>query len=345
MIFETVAVGGCRSYLVGCPKACLAALIDPEASQLDRYRALAASHGVRIAWIIDTHTHADHFTGAKKFSAALDAPVIMHRYSPAPFADMRVDDGDAIKVGDLLFTVLHTPGHTRDSMCLHVEDRVFTGDTLLIGGTGRTDLPSGNPEQLHASLFDKLLKLPPETRVYPAHEYKGRETTTIGDELATNPRLQKRDRAEFVEMMNTLNLNMPTHLTEALRVNMSGGSSVSDLLAEASARVPFMAFESLQALVDARPNDLVILDVREHGEYLSGRIPGALHIPRGQLELRANQELPDPTMRIVSYCEFGKVSTLATDTLRQMGYARAVALDGGFSAWRAQDLPLELDAG
>ena len=199
MIFETIAVGGCRSYLIGCPNACVAALIDPEASQLDRYRALAAQHGVRIAWIIDTHTHADHFTGAKKFAAAFNAPIIMHRDSPAPFTDMRVDDGDSIKVGDILLTVLHTPGHTRDSMCLVAHDRVFTGDTLLIGGTGRTDLPSGSPEQLHASLFDKLLKLPPETGVYPAHEYMGRETTTIGAEIAEfNPHLDHDNKTQDI---------------------------------------------------------------------------------------------------------------------------------------------------
>jgi rhodanese-related sulfurtransferase len=267
----------------------------------------------------------------------------MHRYSPAPYADMRLDEGDSIKVGDLLLTALHTPGHTRDSMCLVMSDRVFTGDTLMIGGTGRTDLPSGDPDQLHDSLFGKLLKLDPALTIYPAHEYKGRPATTLGEEIATNPRLQKRDRAEFVAMMKALDLTMPTHLTEALRVNMNGGASVSEMLAAAAASVPFMALRDLHTLCAARPNDLVILDVRERDAFAKDRIPGAKLVPRGQLELRVNDELPDPTLRIVAYCEFGKISTLAADTLRKMGFSRAAALDGGMKAWREQGFAVEKD--
>jgi glyoxylase-like metal-dependent hydrolase (beta-lactamase superfamily II)/rhodanese-related sulfurtransferase len=341
MIFETIATGGCRSYLIGCPNTLAAALIDPEASQLDRYRALAARHGVRIRYVIDTHTHADHFTGAKRLAAALDAPVVMHRSSPAPFADLRLDEGDSLKIGDILLTALHTPGHTRDSMCLIGPDRVFTGDTLLIGGTGRTDLPTGDPDMLYESLFEKLLKLDPALKVYPAHEYKGRETTTIGEEIATNPRLQKKERGAFVAMMRALDLSMPTHLTEALRVNMSGGASVAEMLAAAADAVPFVSLGDLNKQIAARPNDLVVLDVREREQFEKDRIPGARLLPRGQLELRVNEELPDPTIRIVTYCEFGKISTLAADTLRKMGFTRAVALDGGMKAWREQGLPTE----
>lgn len=341
MIFEIVATGGCRSYLVGCERTFVGALIDPEVSQLDRYRALAGKHGVRIAYVIETHTHADHFSGAKKLGAALGVPIVMNRHSPAPFADMRLDEGDSLKIGDVLLTALHTPGHTRDSMCLVGEDRVFTGDTLLIGGTGRTDLPTGDPDMLHESLFEKVLKLDPAMTVYPAHEYKDRVSTTIGAELKDNPRLQKRERSEFVAMMRALDLSMPTHLTEALRVNMSGGSSVSELLAAAAASVPFMSLSELNRQIGARPNDLIVLDVRERAEFAKDRVPGAKHVPRGQLELRVNDEFPDPTMRIVTYCEFGKISTLAADTLRRMGFTRAVALDGGMKAWRESGFGVE----
>jgi rhodanese-related sulfurtransferase len=236
--------------------------------------------------------------------------------------------------------VLHTPGHTRDSMCLVAEDRVFTGDTLLIGGTGRTDLPTGDPEALHASLFDRLLKLEPALEVYPAHDYKNQGHTTIAQELAANPRLQKRDRAEFVAMMRNLNLTMPAHLTEALRTNMSGGKTVAQLLAEAAATVPFMSLEELKRRVESRESGLVVLDVRERDAYEAGHIPGARLLPRGQLELRVNQDLPDPTPRILAYCEFGRISTLAAATLREMGYQRAVALDGGMKAWREAGFPV-----
>ena len=164
----------------------------------------------------------------------------------------------------------------------------------------------------------------------------------IGQEAAENPRLQTRDRAGFVAMMNALNLAAPTHLTEALRTNISGGRPIAQLLAEAAAAVPFMALSELNERLAGRPNDLVVLDVREKDAFEDGHIPTARHLPRGQLELRVNDELPDPTLRIVVCCEFGKISTLATRTLRDLGFLRAAALDGGLKAWRDQGLPLEV---
>ena len=339
MIFEQIATGGCQSYLVGCTDTCAAALIDPESSQVDRYVALAARESVRIRYLVDTHTHADHFSGTRELARLLEVPVVMHRASPAPFVDMRLDDGEMLVVGNLRLRVMHTPGHTRDSMCLIAEDRVFTGDTLLIGGTGRTDLPTGDPAALHASLFEHLLKLGPALEVYPAHDYKGQGHTTLGQELAGNPRLQKSGRAEFVEMMRSLNLSMPTHLTEALRTNMTGGKTVAQLLAQAAATVPFMSLEELKTRVESGATDLIVLDVRERDAYEEGHIPGARLLPRGQLELRVNQDLPDPTPRILAYCEVGRISTLAAATLREMGYQRAVALDGGMMAWREAGFP------
>lgn len=341
MIFEQVANGGCQSYLIGCGDACVGALIDPEVRKIDRYRALAAQHGVRIQYIIDTHTHADHFSASKQLSEILGMPVVAHRNSPAPYIDLRVDEGDVIKVGNIRLTVLHTPGHTRDAICLVGSDRVFTGDTLLIGATGRTDLPGGDPEQLHDSLFNKLLKLDPGLRVYPAHVYKGSSCSTIEEELRSNPRLQKRDRGEFVEMMRTLSLSMPEHLTEALRVNMSGGVSVAQLLNEAAAEVPFMSMDEVKRRVETGANDFIVLDVRERDAFDAAHIPSAKHLPRGQLELRVNEALPDPTLRIVTCCEFGKVSTLAAATLRRLGFTRAVALDGGMKAWKEKGYQTE----
>ncbi len=334
MIFEQIATGGCQSYLVGCEATRSAVLIDPEFSQIDRYLGLVSQLGLHVRYVVDTHTHADHFSGSRELGKALDAPVVMNRLSPAPFADIRLDDGDMLIVGEMRLQALHTPGHTRDSMCLVMADRVFTGDTLLIGGTGRTDLPSGDPHQLHESLFDKLLKLPAELLVFPAHDYKGRSHSTLAVEIAENPRLQKTDRADFVEMMQSLDLSAPTHLTEALRTNMSGGKTVGQLLAEAAAKAPFMSMAELQARIGGNSRDLVVLDVREKDAFEAGHVPGAVNLPRGQLELRVNTELPDPTVRIVTCCEFGKISTLAAATLRDLGFGRAVALDGGMKAWR-----------
>ena len=339
MLFEQIATGGCQSYLVGCEATCAAVLIDPEIRQLDRYHAHAARDGLRIRYVIDTHTHADHFSAAHHFGQTAGIPVVMHRDSPAPFADMRLDDGDILAVGNLRLTAMHTPGHTRDSMCLRLEDRIFTGDTLLIGATGRTDLPTGDPEALYDSLFNGLLKLDPALKVYPAHDYKGQGSSTLGRELAENPRLKVRDREAFCKMMRELNLSAPTHITEALRTNMSGGKTVAQLLAEAAAKTPFMSLDELRARVE-RKEPMIVLDVREKDAYQAGHVPGARHLPRGQLELRVNDELPDPTLRILTVCEFGKISTLAAATLRDLGYLRAVALDGGMKAWRDAGYPL-----
>ena len=340
MIFEQLSAGGCKSYLVGCAETSAAALIDPEISLIDRYLGLASRHGLRIHYLIDTHTHADHFSATRALARRLEAPVAMHRLSPAPFVDLRLDDGDMLLVGKLRLQVLHTPGHTRDSMCLRVADRVCTGDTLLIGATGRTDLPSGDPEALHDSLFNHLLRLDPALLVFPAHDYKGRTHSTIGQEMASNPRLQVRDRPQFSEMMRNLNLGMPSHLTEALRSNMNGAKTVAQMLADAAAAVPFMALTELQARVASHSDELTVLDVRERDAYEEGHVPGAKLLPRGQLELRVNQDLPDPTRRIVVYCEFGRISTLATATLRELGFQRAVALDGGMKAWREAGFPV-----
>ncbi len=340
MILEHVSTGGCQSYLVGCGETRSAALIDPEIGQIGLYLGLAARDGLRIRYLIDTHTHADHFSATHQLAQQLAVPVVMHRASPAPFVDMRMGDGEMLMLGRLRVEVMHTPGHTRDSMCLRVEDSLFTGDTLLIGATGRTDLPSGDPEALYDSLFGRILRLDDELKVFPAHDYKGQRSSTIDRERATNPRLQKRERADFVEMMRNLDISMPTHLTEALRTNMSGGKSVAQLLAEAAEKVPFMSLAELRSRIEAAQEDLIVLDVRERDAYEGGHIPGARLLPRGQLELRVNQELPDPTRRILTCCELGHVSTLAASTLHEMGFLFTVALDGGMKAWREAAYPL-----
>lgn len=340
MLFERISTGGCQSYLIGCAETCAAALIDPEIRQIDRYRAQAAYHGLRVRYVVDTHTHADHFSAANHFGDTLDVPVVMHRDSPAPFADLRLLDGDMLLVGNMRVRAIHTPGHTRDSMCLLAENRLFTGDTLLIGATGRTDLPTGDPEALYDSLFNGILKLDPALEVCPAHDYKNAGSSSLGAELERNPRLQQRDRTAFVDMMQHLNLSAPTHLTEALRTNMSGGKTVAQLLAEAAARTAFMSLEELHARVTGR-GDLTVLDVREKDAYEAGHVPGARHLPRGQLELRVNDVFTDPTERIVTVCEFGKISTLAAATLRELGFLRVAALDGGMKAWRERGFPLE----
>jgi glyoxylase-like metal-dependent hydrolase (beta-lactamase superfamily II)/rhodanese-related sulfurtransferase len=339
MLFEQIRSGGCLSYLVGDDDTCAGMVVDPHLDQLDRYIALANERGMRIHYVVETHTHADHFSAARQLGRQLGANVVMHRLSAAPFADVRIDDGESLIVGKMRVRVIHTPGHTEDSTCLVFDDRVLTGDTLLIGGTGRTDLPTGNPDQLYDSLFGKLLALPDSMKVYPSHDYKDRSSSTIGAEKASNPRLQKHKREDFVQLMRNLDLKTPDHLTEALRTNRTGGKTVAQLLAEASREITFVPMDEVVSRLGK--HDFVLLDVREKDAFAAGHLPGARHLPRGQLELRVDKELPDPTARILTYCQFGRISTLAAATLRTMGYTRAVALDGGYDAWVKAGYPTE----
>jgi glyoxylase-like metal-dependent hydrolase (beta-lactamase superfamily II)/rhodanese-related sulfurtransferase len=341
VIFEQIRSEGCLSYLVGCEHKCVGVLVDPKKEEIDRYLSLAQASAVRIRLLIDTHTHADHFSATRDLASKLGVPVVMHRNSAAPFVELRVDDGETLIVGDLRLGLMHTPGHTNDSMCIRAQDRLLTGDTLLIEATGRTDLPTGDPEALYDSLFHVLAKLPPDLQVYPAHDYRDRSHSTLASEWAHNPRLQVKDREAFAEKMRKLDLGMPTHLTEALRTNRSGGKTVAQMISEAAARVPFMSMEEVRRRIEAGDPDLSVLDVRERDAYDAAHVPGAIHIPRGQLELRVNKELPDPTRRVVLCCELGMISTLGAATLQDMGFRRAVALDGGMKAWREAGFPTE----
>ena len=343
MFFESLrADRGCMSYLIGCPETGRAAVVDPSLDLLDRYVSRASAEGLTIELAIDTHTHADHFTSTSELARKVGAQVVMHRNSRAPMVDLHVDDGDMLVLGDVRMRVVHTPGHTKDSVCLVLDDRVLTGDTLLLGACGRTDFPGGDPGALYDSLFGKLLTLDDSLLVFPGHNYRSKPATTLAEQRATNPRLQVDGREAFIAMMSELNLSMPDHLTEALRVNLSGGKSVQQLITEASRKVVFMSLDELARRLDDRAGDgLVVLDVREGEAYAAGHIKGAKHIPRGQLELRVDKLFPNPTKRIVVYCQFGKISTLAAATLREMGFVAATALDGGFDAWQAADKPVD----
>ena len=340
MIFEQVRHGGCLSYLVGCETTRSALVVDPELGEADRYLTLAAEKGLRIRYVLDTHTHADHFTASRELGRELGVPIVMHRKSAAPFVDLRVEDGETLVVGNLRLRILETPGHTEDSISLVFSDRVLTGDALLIGGTGRTDLPTGDPDVLYDSLFGKLMCLDDALEVYPAHDYKGRSRTTIGDERATNPRLQERERKGFVELMRGLDIAMPQHLSEALRTNRTGGKTVTQLIAEAARGIAFMSMQDAKERIELGDRGLLVLDVRERDAFRARHLPGALNVPRGELELRADRELVDPTLRILTYCEYGKISTLAAHTLRSMGFLRTVALDGGLDAWSKAGFPV-----
>jgi len=335
MIFQEFhSQRGCMSYLVGCDAERVVALVDPSLDLLGDYRGALASNGWRLSHLIDTHTHADHFSAVRQLAAELSVPAVQHSSCRGDFVDLAVDDGETLVVGQQRIRIMHTPGHTGDSICLVLEDRVLTGDTLLLGACGRTDFPGGDAAALYDSLFNHLLKLDGSLLVYPGHNYKQKPTTTLEVQIRENPRLQQKTEEAFVAQMDALKLDLPDHLTEALRTNITGGKTVETLIRDAARSIAFVSRAELNARIESGDGSMVVLDVRERDAFAQGHIPGAVNVPRGQLELRADTMFPNPTVRIVPYCDFGKISTLATATLREMGFFRAVALDGGFDSWR-----------
>jgi glyoxylase-like metal-dependent hydrolase (beta-lactamase superfamily II) len=202
-----------------------ALLIDPVKGEVDVYLRLIEELGIRLVYAIDTHVHADHVTALGDLRDRTACVTVMGAQSRAECVSRRVTDGEAIVLDGLELRAMYTPGHTDDSYSFVMRDRVFTGDTLLIRGTGRTDFQNGDPNAQYDSLFGKLLKLPDETLVYPAHDYKGWTVSTIGEERAHNPRLQVKSRAEYVDLMNNLALPNPKLMDVAVPANLACGQS------------------------------------------------------------------------------------------------------------------------
>jgi len=211
------------SYLIAESSGTDALLIDPVLEDFDRYIRTLSQLNLRLVKTLDTHIHADHITASGALQKATDSLIVMGAHTRAIFVNLRVADGDYIELGGLKLKAIHTPGHTVDSYSFVLEDRVFTGDTLLIRGTGRTDFQGGNPDAQYDSLFNKLLRLPGKTLVYPAHDYKGDTVSTIAEERALNPRLQVGSKAEYVSMMSQLEIARPKFIDIALPANMRCG--------------------------------------------------------------------------------------------------------------------------
>jgi sulfur dioxygenase len=211
MIFRQLfePVSGTYSYVLASRRGGEALIIDPVLDQVDRYLRLMEEVELNLVKAVDTHLHADHITGLGALRDRTQCITVMGEQSKVDVVSIRVADGDQLRIEGLALDVMYTPGHTDDSYSFLFGDRVFTGDTLLIRGTGRTDFQNGDPRAQYESLFGRLLRLPDETLVYPAHDYKGDTVSTIGEERAHNPRLQVRSSEEYVELMNNLRLGSP----------------------------------------------------------------------------------------------------------------------------------------
>jgi glyoxylase-like metal-dependent hydrolase (beta-lactamase superfamily II)/rhodanese-related sulfurtransferase len=343
MIFRQLfdSVSSTYSYLLASRRGGEALIIDPVLEKVDRYLQLVKELDLKLVKAVDTHIHADHITGLGALRDRTRCITVMGEQAKVDVVSMRVTEGDKLTIEGLALDVLYTPGHTDDSYSFLMGDRVFTGDTLLIRGTGRTDFQNGSARAQYESLFGKLLKLPEETLVYPAHDYKGDTVSTIGEEKRCNPRLQVKSVDEYVDLMGKLKLANPKMMDVAVPANMRQGLAQDEIARKGWAVTP------QQAMGLVGKPDVALIDLRERSEREKhGLIAGSLHAPYPDLQENIRpggmlHELAGATgKRIVFYCAFGERSAMAVQAAQDAGIASACHIHGGIDGWRKADGPL-----
>ncbi|UVC09321.1 MBL fold metallo-hydrolase [Rhizobium sp. TH2] len=343
MLFRQLfdSASGTYTYLIASRPGGEALIIDPVLEKVDRYLQLVRELDLKLVKAVDTHLHADHITGLGALRDQTHCITVMGEQTKADVVAMRVAEGDRVAIEGLSLDVLYTPGHTDDSYSFVMGGRVFTGDTLLIRGTGRTDFQNGDPRAQYDSIFNKLLRLPDDTLLYPAHDYKGDTVSTIGEEKRYNPRLRVKSIDEYVDLMNNLNLPNPKMMDVAVPANMRVGLHQDEVARKGWAVSPRDA-RALQG----RP-DVAIVDLRERSEReRHGIISGSLHVPYPDLveSLGAGgvlHELAAATgKRIVFYCAFGERSAMAVQAAQDAGLSTACHIEGGIDAWKKADGPV-----
>jgi glyoxylase-like metal-dependent hydrolase (beta-lactamase superfamily II)/rhodanese-related sulfurtransferase len=334
--------GNCKTYLVVSGDE--AVLVDPVRERLASYEAAIAARGVRLTMVLETHLHADHLLLNREAKRILGVPVAMHRLSPSPLVDRHLEDGDVIRVGDTEMTVLHTPGHTPCSVCYRLPGAVLTGDTLLIGGSGRTDFPGGDAAAQYEAVTSRLFAMPDETVVYPGHDYQGRTSSTIGAERASNPRFLGKTSDAYVAQMAALGLPFPDRIQQVLQVNQSG-CEADEVPFPKVAEVRDQEGIGAERLHDrlTREPPPVVLDVREPEEFTGalGHIRGALPVPLDALAQRLPKLVGYSDLEIVVVCRAGARSASAAVVLKGAGFKDVKNLDGGMLAWVEAGLPVE----
>jgi len=343
MIFRQLydSVSGTYTYLIASRRGGEALIIDPVLEKVDRYLQLVKELDLQLIKAVDTHVHADHVTGLGVLRDRTQCITVMGEHSKVDVVSMRVAEGDKLRIEGVALDVLYTPGHTDDSYSFLMGDRVFTGDTLLIRGTGRTDFQNGSAREQYDSLFGKLLKLPDETLVFPAHDYKGDTVSTIGEEKAYNPRLQVKSIDEYVDLMGKLNLPNPKMMDVAVPANLHVGLAQEEIAKRG------WAFSASDAMTMIGKPDVAFIDLREREERKKhGTIPGSLHAPYP--DLRENigdggilHDLATATSkRMLFYCAFGERSAMAVRAAQSAGLTAACHIQGGIDAWKKAGGPL-----
>jgi len=337
MIFRQMfdATSGTYTYLLASRHGADALIIAPVLEKVDRYVQILNELDLRLVKAVDTHLHADHITGLGALRDLTACITLMGENTKADVVSMRVSDGDQLDIEGVSLDTIYTPGHTDDSYSFILGDRVFTGDTLLIRGTGRTDFQNGDPRAQYDSIFNRLLKLPDATLVYPAHDYKGDTVSTIGEEKRFNPRLQVKSIDEYVDVMNNLNLANPKMMDVAVPANMKVGFAQEEI------RRKGWAVTVDDALSMLGSSGVALIDLREAREReRQGEIPGSLHAPYRELveNIRPGgmlYELARATDKeLLFYCAFGERSAMAVQAERDAGREKTRHIEGGVDAWK-----------
>jgi glyoxylase-like metal-dependent hydrolase (beta-lactamase superfamily II)/rhodanese-related sulfurtransferase len=336
MLFKELNHSQCKTYLIGCEETGSAMLVDPLFDRVDRYMAMLGYYSAKLLYAVDTHTHADHRSGCFELREFLDCKIIRHQMAPQPNIDIHVEDGNLIQVGKLQIKVLYTPGHTPDSISLLVDERVLTGDVLLIGGTGRSDFAGGDAGAQYESITGRLFTLPGDTRIYPGHDYRGNKSSTISQEQHHNPRISGRSKAEYIRIMNNLDLPLPKKIQEVLFTNITEDEDQEINLPSISQLndVHHISPEGLGVLV-AQDQAPLIVDVRNPDEYTGelGHIQGSINIPLMELADRYQELADDKGQQIVLVCRSGVRSTTAAALLTGFGFKQVYDLKGGMVRW------------
>jgi glyoxylase-like metal-dependent hydrolase (beta-lactamase superfamily II)/rhodanese-related sulfurtransferase len=351
---------GCLSYLLWDPASREAVAIDPVVDLMSDYREFLAARGLRVLHALDTHTHADHFSATHLFRAELGASVGMSAHTRSARPTRKLPDGETLRFGAFSIQAMETPGHTPDALCFRIVGAVFTGDTLFIGSTGRTDFPGADPGAQFDSLA-RLAKLPDATLVFPGHDYNDLLFSTIGAEKRLNPHYQIASREEFVALKRAEVLGAAggsdAEIRRRIEFNLSAspagtpetgpgqiacaGGAVDE--STQSNRASSINVEKYWNKLQERTEGTYFVDVRETEEFREGHMPRAENIPLSELGFHLARL--SSSKRVYASCLTGRRSGMATRTLAYLGLPDVVNVLGGFKAWTQAGLPVEREEG
>ena len=338
MIFRQLfdSVSSTYTYLIGSRAGGEALIIDPVLEKVDSYIKLLEQLDVKLVKVIDTHIHADHISGIAELRDRTNCITIMGDATKADVVSMRVADNEVIKLEKLELKSLYTPGHTDDSFSFMMNDRIFSGDTLLIRGTGRTDFQNGDPYDSYNSIFERLLKLPENTLLYPAHDYNGNTVSTIGEEKKFNPRLQVNSAEEYVKIMNNLNLSNPKMMDVAVPANQQLGINL-----ERQKKINGLDVDAFYYKIKSEEYQLI--DLRENNEIKKiGTIKNSLNIPFQDFLDSIKNNSSNFNKNLLLFCAIGERSTLATQVIRSYDIFNSYHLIGGIKEWIKKEMPVQI---